>query len=409
MSARPRVVVTGVGLASPIGNDLPTVSAALRSGTHGIRRMPEWDGVRDLFTRLGAPVRDLSLSFPRKLVRTMGRVSLLATHATEQAVAQAGLSRERLHEPDVSVAYGSTAGSAAEQERWCASLVRNGGLSGLGSLDYVKFMSHTCAANLGIYFQITGRIVSTCAACVSGSQAIGAGFELIRAGHANVALCGGAEELHFTSAAIFDLLYATSKKYNDDPAGAPRPFDADRDGLVVGEGACTLVLESLDHARARGAQPLLEVLGYATNCDGQHVTNPSTRGMALVMRAALADARVPAEAIGYVNAHATGTEVGDIAESHATAELFGDRVPVSSTKGFSGHTLGACGALETAFCMVMMAEGWLAPNRNLVNVDPRCAPLDYVRGAARQASVEITMNNNFAFGGINTSLVLGRA
>jgi 3-oxoacyl-[acyl-carrier-protein] synthase II len=404
-----RVAVTGIGLSCPIGNDLAEASAALKSGRHGIRHMAEWNEVKNLFTRLGAPVSGVDLNFPRKRVRTMGRVAILATYATDQALAQAGLPRERLGQSDVGVAYGSTAGSSAEQERWVSSLVRSGGLEGLGSLDYVKFMSHTCAANLGIDLGVTGRVISTCSACVSGSQAVGAGFEQVRSGAVNVMICGGAEELHFTSAAIFDLLYATSTKYNSDPDRAPRPFDAARDGLVVGEGACTLILEEWEHAQKRGAAVLAEVLGYATNCDGTHITSPSSRGMAAVMRQALADARVDATRIDYVNAHATGTEVGDIAESLATMEVFGDRVPVSSTKSFTGHTLGACGALESAFCIAMIREGWMAYNRTLEARDERCAPLDFVRGQPREGRVTIAMNNNFAFGGINTSLIFGRA
>jgi 3-oxoacyl-[acyl-carrier-protein] synthase II len=403
-----RVVVTGIGLYCPIGASLAEATASLQAGRHGIRKMDEWAKVKGLFTRLGAPAVGVPEKFPRKRIRTMGRVSILAMCATDQALAEAGLGGDRLHEPDVGVAYGSTNGSSLEQELWVGALLRNGGLEGLGSLDYVKFMSHTCAANLGIDLGVTGRVISTCSACVSGSQAVGAGFEAIRAGAANVMICGGAEELHFTSAAIFDLLYAASTKYNDDPDRSPRPFDKDRDGLVVGEGACTLVLEDYDHAIARGARPVAEILSYATNCDGTHITSPSSAGMAAVMKRALRDAGLGPDRIGYVNAHGTGTEVGDIAESQATMEVFGDGVPVSSTKSFTGHTLGACGALESAFCIAMMNGGWMAHNRTLVTRDDRCAPLDLIRDAPRAKTLDVVMNNNFAFGGINTSLILGR-
>jgi 3-oxoacyl-[acyl-carrier-protein] synthase II len=403
-----RVVVTGIGLVSPIGGNLDEAAGALKAGRHGIRTMKEWDSVKGLFTRLGAPALGVPEKFSRKRTRTMGRVSILAMVATDQAIAEAQLGPERLREPDVGIAYGSTNGSNREQEMWVGALIRNGGIEGIGSLDYVKFMSHTCAANLGIDLGITGRVISTCSACVSGSQAVGAGFEAIRAGVANVMICGGAEELHFTGAAIFDLLYAASTKYNTTPERAPRPFDRDRDGLVVGEGACTLVLEDLEHARARGATPLAEVVAYATNCDGTHITSPSSKGMMSVMQRSLANAGLAPNQIGYINAHATGTEVGDIAESQATMELFGDRVPVSSTKSFTGHTLGACGALESAFCIAMLRDGWMAPNRTLEARDDRCAPLDLITGGPREGKLELVMNNNFAFGGINTSLILGR-
>lgn len=405
-----RVVVTGVGLATPIGNDLAAVSAALRSNRHGIRVKPEWAAIRDFDTRLAAEVVDLDLSnYPRKKARTMGRVSLLATYATEQAVAEAGLDERALQSGRVGLAYGSTHGSSSEFEGWCRSLFKNEGMTGLASTTYLKFMSHTCAANLALYYGIRGRVITTCSACVSASQAIGAGYEMIRSGLVDAMVCGGAEEMHFTHAGVFSIMFATSSGYNDRPDESPRPFDAKRDGLVVGEGAGTLVLESYTHAKARGAPICAEVLGYGTNCDGTHVTAPSAMGMAGAMRLALESASLSADRIDYINAHATGTDVGDIAESIAMFEVFGNRVPISSTKGFTAHTLGACGAIEAAFCIAMMNEGWLAPNRTLFELDPRCAPLDYIRGAPRAEKTSITMSNNFAFGGMNTSLIFGRA
>jgi len=218
-------------------------------------------------------------------------------------------------------------------------------------------------------------------------------------------ICGGAEELHFVHAGVFDIMYATSTRYNDRPDLSPRPFDRERDGLVVGEGAGTFVLESLERATKRGAKIYGEVLGYGTNCDGTHVTSPSVHGMADAMRRALRDAKISPEQIDYINAHATATDVGDICESTAVMDVLGDRVPISSTKGFTAHTLGACGAIEAAFCLAAMHDRFLPPNKNLDEVDPRCAPLAYVRGAPREARPTIVMSNNFAFGGINTSLI----
>ena len=404
--SRTRVVVTGLGLATPIGNSLRAASGALREDRHGIVKMPEFAQIEHMQTRLGAPIRGLSLSYPRKRVRTMGRVSLLSLYATEQALAEAGLCHEDLLGGRTGVAYGSTSGASSVNEEWCRKLFVTRGLSGIQSTDYIKFMSHTCAANLAIYFGLTGRVISTCSACVSSSQGIGAGYEAIRAGVQDVMICGGAEEMHFSHAAIFDIMFAASRR-NDEPELTPRPFDKARDGLVIGEGAGTFILESYDHARARGAHILAEIMGYGTNCDGTHVTNPSAEGMAGAMRLALQDAGVDASRIDYVNAHATGTEVGDIAESLATAKVLGVRTPVSSTKSFTGHTLGACGAIEAAFCIAMMQEGWLAPNRTLDVVDERCAKLDYIGKEPRALKPRITMSNNFAFGGINTSLVLG--
>jgi 3-oxoacyl-[acyl-carrier-protein] synthase II len=273
--------------------------------------------------------------------------------------------------------------------------------------DYLKLMSHTTTANLAQLFGVRGRVVSTCSACTSGSQAIGLAYETILLGRARVMLAGGAEELHEIEASVFDMLLATSTR-NDDPAHTPRPFDSARDGLVVGEGAGALVLEELGHARARGARILAEVVGFGSNCDGAHLTNPEVAGMRGAMELALADAALAPGEIDYVNAHATATDVGDVAESDATHALFGARVPVSSLKGHMGHTLGACGALEAWCTIQMMREGWLAPTLNLDEVDPRCAPLDHVLGEPRARETRYAMSNNFAFGGINTSLVFRR-
>jgi len=404
-----RVFITGMGLASPLGHDLPTVTAALRESRHGIVTMPEWEQIPALTTRLAALARDVPLDrYPRKKARTMGRVALLSTYATEKALEDAGLDLAALPPSTVGLAYGSTHGSSSAQEEFCRSLFASG-LQGIPSSQYLKFMSNTCAVNLAQFFGIRGRVMSTCSACTSASHAIGYGYEAIRAGHQDVMICGGAEEMHFSHAAIFDILYATSTHHNDAPASSPRPFDKGRDGLVVGEGAGTLILESEAHAKARGARVYGEILGFGTSCDGQHVTMPSSEGMAAAMRQALADAALTPEHVDYVNAHATATEAGDIAESIATFQVLGDRVPVSSTKGHTGHTLGACGALESTFCLLAARAGFVPETRNLDEPDPRCAPLDYVRGGPREVRrLDILMNNNFAFGGINTSLVFRR-
>jgi len=408
---RRRVVVTGIGLTSPIGHDLATAVAALREGRHGIVAMPEWAEVQGLSTRLAGLAKDVPFGdWPRKKIRSMGRVALLATYATEQALRDAGLPEDLRSIPDIGLAYGSTHGSSSAQEEFCRTLFARNGLRGIPSSSYLKFMSNTCVVNLAHFFGVQGRVMATCSACTSGSNAIGYGFEAIRDGALDIMLCGGAEEMHFTHAAVFDILYATSRHYNDRPGAGSRPFDADRDGLVVAEGACTFVLEEAGRAQARGARIHGEVIGFGTSCDGQHVTQPSPEGMAAAMRNALADARLAPEDVDYVNAHATATDIGDVAESQATMQVFGDRVPISSTKGHTGHTLGACGALESAFCLAMMNEGFIAPTRNLDRPDPRCAPLRYVRSDAAQApDLKITMNNNFAFGGINTSLLFRRA
>jgi 3-oxoacyl-[acyl-carrier-protein] synthase II len=404
------VLVTGIGLASPLGHNLATATAALRAGGHGIVSMPEWASVGGLRTRLAAVAQDVPLAhYPRKKSRSMGRVALLATYATEQAILDARLQLDALPPRELGLAYGSTHGSSSAQEEFCRMLFARGGMQGIPSTLYLKFLSNTCAVNLAQFFGIRGRVISTCSACTSGSHAIGYGYEAIRAGHHAVMLCGGAEEMHFSHAAIFDILYATSTRYNDDPSSGSRPFDAARDGLVVGEGAATLVLESEEHARGRDAPVYGEVIGFGTSCDGQHVTMPSAEGMAEAMRNCLADAGISPQEVDYVNAHATATDAGDIAESQATMEVLGPNVPVSSTKGHTGHTLGACGALESAFCLAFAGQGFVPPTRNLHQPDPRCAPLNYVRDEPLSPRrLDIVMNNNFAFGGINTSLLFRR-
>jgi 3-oxoacyl-[acyl-carrier-protein] synthase II len=220
-------------------------------------------------------------------------------------------------------------------------------------------------------------------------------------------LAGGAEELSVGDAAAFDTLYATSVR-NDAPQTTPRPFDRDRDGLVIGEGAATLVLEELEHAKARGARIHAEVLGFGTNSDGRHITQPAPETMQQALRLALADAALAPEAVGFVNGHGTATDWGDVAESNATAAVFGSRMPIHSLKSYFGHTLGACGSIEAWLGITMMNEDWFVPTANLANVDERCAPLDYVMGEPRRLAIEHLMSNNFAFGGINTSLIFKR-
>lgn len=402
-----RVVVTGIGVVSPLGCDWSEASSRLRANEHGITTMPEWDVLSHFSTRVAAPVvlpKDLEL--PHKATRTMGRVAQLATAATTLAIRDAALGADELADGTIGLAYGSTHGSSKANEEWVRKLLTQNGFLGMSSTTYLKFMSHTTVANLATHFGIRGRVISTSAACVSASQAIGYGFEAISSGRSDVMMCGGAEELHYSHAAVFDMLHAASRAFNTTPELTPRPFDQRRDGLVVGEGAGTLVLEEYERARRLGKRIHAEIIGFGTNCDGTHVTNPSSDGMRGAMELALRSAGCGPEAIDYVNAHATGTTVGDIAESRATHALFGDRVPVSSLKGNLGHTLGACGALEVAFSISMLRDGWIAPTRNLEVVAEQCAPLDYVMGEARSAKLGRVLCNKFAFGGINTSLVV---
>ncbi len=400
-----------MGLASPIAHTPDQARTALEQGHHGIVPMPSWDALPDIRTRIGGVVEGLDLRkrWPRKRVRTMGRVARLAAYASEQAIVAAFGSVEAAHALFESgrcgIAYGSTVGSSSAFEKFAFTLLRDQAVKNVNGSLFLHFMPHTCAANLAQFFGIKGRVVSTCSTCTSASQGIGAGYEAIKHGLCDVMVCGGAEEMHYSLAVTFDAMFATSSHYNTEPSRTPRPFDAARDGLVVGEGAGTVVLEDRDRALARGAPILAEIIGFGTNCDGIHLTSPSEAGMRRAMEQSLASASLSPDAIDYVNAHATATDVGDIVESQGTRAVFGRRVAISSTKSYVGHTLGACGALELIDCILMLQHGFLAPTRNLDQVDPRCADLDYVR-TVRSTRPSIIMTNNFAFGGINTSLIL---
>jgi 3-oxoacyl-[acyl-carrier-protein] synthase II len=404
-----RIAVAGMAGISPLGNDWPGVRARLGEYRNAVARMPEWAGYDGLNTLLGAPAAEFTLSerYTTKATRSMGRVALMATRASELALADAGLLGDPLVKSGkLGIAYGSSAGTP---KAICdfGKMIDEKSTKGINATTYIKMMSHTAPVNLGVFLGVTGRIITTSSACTSGSQGIGYAYETIRGGQQRAMIAGGAEELCVTEVAIFDTLFATSVR-NDAPETTPRPFDAERDGLVLGEGAGTLILEDWEHARARGATIYAEVAGFGTNSDGSHITQPKAETMQIAMELALADAELPPSAIGYVNAHGTGTQQGDVAEAQATWNVFGAKVPVSSLKSYMGHTLGACGALEAWMSIEMMRTGWFAPTVNLTRVDPLCAELDYIVDAGRELQCEYIMSNNFAFGGINTSLIFRR-
>jgi 3-oxoacyl-[acyl-carrier-protein] synthase II len=391
-----------------LGHLWPQVHRALRANASGIERMAEWVRYRDLNTRLGGPVRGFTppAHFTRKVTRSMGRVALMATCATEAALEDANLKNDPLiADGRMGVAYGSSTGST-DAVRDFSEMLSSGDMSGINATTYLRMMPHTTAANISVYFGLKGRVIPTSSACTSGSHAIGYAYEAIKYGRQLMMAAGGAEELCISEAAVFDTLFATSTR-NEAPKTTPRPFDRDRDGLVVGEGACTLILEDYEHALARGARIHAEIAGFGSNSDGDHLTLPNSTTMQRAMELALEDAQLPPAAVGYINAHATATEQGDIAETQATARLFGAGTPVSSLKGHLGHTLGACGAIESWLTIEMMKTGWFAPTLNLQNVDERCGKLDYIQGKGREMKCEYALNNNFAFGGVNTSLLFG--
>ena len=404
-----RVVVSGIGGISAFGRDWASIQTAFKQGRNAVQNMG-WQGqYPDLEAQLGAPIEGYAppAHWTRKQLRSMGRVSYLCVDAAEQALADAGLlGDERIKDGRMGVACGSSTGST-QDIRDVGELLITGKSQNFSANTYVRMMPHTTAANIGIFFGLTGRIIPTSSACSSGSQGIGYAYEAIKYGMIETMLAGGGEEFCPSEVYVFDSLYAASRR-NNEPAQTPRPYDAGRDGLVIGEGAGILVLESLVHAQARGAKIYAEIVGYGANSDGSHVTRPQKATMQRCMALALEDAGLEPAQIGYVNGHGTATEQGDIAETQATEALFGSRMPISSQKSYLGHTLGACGALESWFSIEMMNSGWFAPTLNLDHIDPRCGRLDYIRGQGREIDTDYVMNNNFAFGGVNTSLVFKR-
>ncbi|HAS6063520.1 TPA: beta-ketoacyl-ACP synthase [Vibrio vulnificus] len=403
-----RVVVTGMSGVTAFGNDWQSVEPKLRALENATQFMENYQQYEGLNTKLAAPVVDFELPshYKRKQVRGMGRVSKLATVATENALRQAGLIGEDvLTNGQTGIAYGSSTGSTDAIGAF-GVMLNDKTTKAITATTYVQMMPHTTAVNVGLFFGLRGRVIPTSSACTSGSQAIGYAYEAIKHGYQTVMVAGGAEELCPTESAVFDTLFATSLK-NDQPKTTPSPYDKDRDGLVIGEGAGTLVLEEYEHAKARGAKIYAEIIGFASNCDAAHVTQPQMETMQICMEMALQNADLHPKHIGYVSAHGTATDRGDIAESNATQNAIG-KVPISSLKSYFGHTLGACGAIEAWLSIEMMNSGWFSPTLNLTNLDPDCGDLDYIAGTGREMDIDYMMSNNFAFGGINTSLIFKR-
>lgn len=400
-----RVVVTGMSGITSLGETAEQIFEQFTLGKSGIRYMPDWEIYPDLRSKLAGPVESFTVPkhFNRKVTRGMGRVALMSTVCAEKALEDAGLLHaDILKSGDAGVAFGSSAGSVDAVREFGTMLLEHN-MSQLNATTYIRMMSHTSAVNMTVYFGLKGLTLPTSSACTSGSMSIGQAYEAIKYGKQTVMIAGGAEELSAAGSAVFDVLLATSVQ-NDHPEKTPRPFDANRDGLVVGEGAGCLILEEYEHAQARGATIYAEIIGYGSNTDGQHVTRPDSEMMGRCMQLALKDAQLTAADIDYVNAHGTSTDQGDIAESQATVRILGQK-PISSLKSYFGHTLGACGAIEAWLSIEMMQRNQFVPTLNLDNIDPACAELDYICGDIRPMSAKIIMTNNFAFGGINTSLI----
>jgi len=395
-----------MGSVSPFGRGVAALTDGIEAGRSAVRKMEGWGQYLGLRSLVGAPaeMKDEKL-IPRLNRRSMGRLSIFAVQAAQDAVADAGLDPALATTGRMGCVVGSTTGSAISISQAFETMLPDHDLTKLSSMQFFHCISHTATMNVAQCLKLNGWVMATSAACASAMQAIGAGYDLIRLGRQDVMLCGGAEELHPTVTGSFDVLFATSVKYNDTPEQTPRPFDRDRDGLVCGEGGGILVLEDYEHAVKRGAPILAEILGYHTCSSGDHVSESSRPAMVTCMHEALRAAQLEPSQVDYVNAHATATMQGDKEEAEAIAEVFGAKVPVSSLKGYIGHTLGASAAIELAASFAGIRKGLLYPTLNLQNVSPECQGVGHIMGGALKREARVVVKNSFAFGGISAVLV----
>jgi 3-oxoacyl-[acyl-carrier-protein] synthase II len=402
-----RVVITGTGSISALGNSMEELINSIEQQVCGTKKMEPWNKYKGLQSLVGAPAKlpDIKI-IPRKMRRSMGRMSLLATFAAIEALESANILNDTIsNNQRYGCVAGSTMGSAEALNDTFETMLPDHDLTLLKSMGFFQSISHTVSMNLAQYFSITGSVIATSAACASSLQALGTGFDLIRHNTQDVVLCGGAEELHPTVTGSFDILFATSVKYNDSPEKTPRPFDKDRDGLVCGEGAGIVVLEELEHAKNRKANILAEIKGYNTCGSGNHISHSDRKAMIQCMNSALNDADIKSSDIDFVNAHATATLQGDSEEAAAIHSIFGSKVPVNSLKGYLGHTLGASGSIELAVIIEMMNNDIIYPTLNLDNVDETCSMINHVTKKIEK-NIDFILKNCFAFGGINASIIL---
>jgi 3-oxoacyl-[acyl-carrier-protein] synthase II len=401
-----RAVITGYGVVCPIGYSVADMMGGLEAGACATRTMPpSWNRFGRLQCQVGSPIelRDPK-AIPRTQRRTMSPMSIMACQAARMALDHAGLDAASIAtNPRFGCIMGSTTGSPQALARTYQMLFANSDYMQLGASEFFQCVSHTVALNVAQYFGVKGVVSATSAACASGLQAVGAAFDQVRLGRQDIVLCGGGEELHETVVGSFDILYAASSKYNDSPSRTPRPFDAARDGLVCGEGAGVIVVESYEHAVKRNATILAEVRGYHTCSNGTHVSQSDDASMVTCMNLALSSGGLTAKEVGYVNAHATGTTQGDAAEARAIGAVFGPDTPVSSLKGNMGHTLGSSGPIELAATIEMMRRGVIYPTHNLEEIDPLCGGIQHVRENLARPFTAF-LKNSFAFGGINSAI-----
>ena len=404
-----RVVITACSAITPIGYGKQAIVESLRSGKSGVKPLRDDGLLTDhIHSRVfGTVDYDIDYGFARKDTKTMGPVSYYACQVAKDVLRDSGLSQDFIQSGRLGVSFSSTHGSPTIQRNIYKTFFSNlkNEFSSIGAVDYLKSMVHTTAVNITRMFGITGRVIASSTACTTSSQSIGFGYEMVKFGMQDAMLCGGADEYDTTTVAVFDNLLACSVDYNATPQCTPRPFDTNRDGLVVGEGGAAVLLEDYESAKARGADILGEVIGFGCNNNGGDLILPNLDGITTTLQLALDDAQIQADDVDFISAHATATKMGDVIESQAIYTVYGDRPLVTGLKSYMGHTMGTCGGIELILSLYMMEQGFVAPTLNLENVDERCAMLNHVRQLT-ETKPKVAAIQNFAFGGVNTCLLI---
>ena len=404
-----RVVVTGLGIVSSIGNNAEEVEASLKAGKSGIEGSPEMaeHGFRSQVA--GTLKIDPAEHVDKRTLRFMGPGAAYAHIAMQQAIADAGLEDSDVVNERTGLVAGSGGPSTSAMFQAHQTVLKSGGTKRIGPFAVPKCMSSTISANLATAFKIKGINYSITSACSTSLHCIGNAAEQIMMGKQDVMFAGGGEELDWTLSCLFDAMGAMSSKYNDTPELASRAFDADRDGFVISGGGGMLVLEDLEHAKARGAKIYAEVTGFAATSDGHDMVAPSGEGGERAMRLAL-QTLPEGRKVGYINAHGTSTPVGDVGEVQAVRRVFGEgSTPlISSTKSMTGHAQGAAGALEAIFCLIMLAKDFITPSINIQTLDEAINPGEIARSLVEKAGLDTVMTNSFGFGGTNGSMLLSR-
>jgi len=400
-----RVVVTGMGIVSSIGNNTQEVLASLREAKSGISRSDKYAELGFRCQVHGAPSLDPQQTVDRRAMRFLGTGAAWNHVAMEQALRDAGLEENEISNERIGIIMGS-GGPSTRTLIEAADTTRTKGPKRVGPFAVPKAMSSTASATLGTWFKIKGVSYSISSACATSNHCIGNAAEIIQIGKQDMIFAGGCEDLDWTMSVLFDAMGAMSSKFNNTPEKASRAYDAARDGFVIAGGAGVLVLEELEHARARGAKIYAEIAGYGATSDGYDMVAPSGEGAVRCMRMALSTVKAP---VDYVNPHATATPIGDIKEIEALREVFGAKCPpISATKSLTGHSLGAAGAQEAIYSLLMMNNGFICESANIENLDPAFADMPIVRERRDNVAVGCVLSNSFGFGGTNASIVLKR-